>query len=118
MIPYKVNDVIKGRVTGIEDYGFFVSFEDSITGLVHISEISNGYVKNVADYVDMGEEIFVQVIDINERNKKLKLSIKNIDYRITHKKKSGILETKSGFSHLENSLHDWIVTKEEELAKK
>ena len=51
MEKVKKNDVIKVKVTGVQKYGAFVNSEDNnYDGLIHISEISYGYVKNVNDY--------------------------------------------------------------------
>ena len=73
-------DVVKVTVTGIQKYGAFVNTED-YEGLIHISEISYGYVKNVNDYVKIGDEIYAEVVDIDEKDNHLKLSIKNIQYK-------------------------------------
>ena len=46
MYNYKKGDMVKGKVTGIEKYGIFVSINDGVTGLIHISEIYDAFVKN------------------------------------------------------------------------
>ena len=51
---YKVGKIVKGTVTGIENYGAFVSLENDYTGLIHISEISYGYVKDISNYLKIG----------------------------------------------------------------
>jgi len=117
MKKYNVDDIIKGKVTGIEDYGIFVSVDDNVTGLIHISEISTSFVRNILDYVEIGEEIQAKVLEYDAKNKKLKLSIKDFDYHTGKSKRSTITETKSGFENLHNSLDKWIVEKEEEMAK-
>ena len=117
MSEYKKDDIVRGKVTGIEEYGFFISLEDGTTGLVHISEMSNAFVRDISDYVDMDEEIEAKVLEVDSVNKKLKLSIKDIDYRIHHKKRVGIVETKSGFESLHKALDKWIDEKEEEMVK-
>ena len=103
MPEFKVGDIIKCKVTGIEDYGAFVSIGEEYSGLIHISEISEKFVKNVGDYLKVGENIFVEVIEIDEENKKVKLSIKNIDYHNTGKVKNG-----NGFKILKENLPKWI----------
>ena len=118
MKKYKTGEIVKGKVTGIEDYGIFVSIDDEVTGLIHISEISTAFVRNIADYVEIGEEIQAKVLEYDSKNKKLKLSIKDFDYHMNHNKKNVINETKSGFEGLHNSLDKWIAEKEEEMAKK
>ncbi len=113
---YKAGDIIFAFVTGIEKYGFFVNTEDGYSGLVHISEVSSDYVRNVKDYVREGELIKAKVLDVDTEKRQLKLSVKDFDYRVTRKKKNRIIETSLGFSSLEKMLPIWINEKEEELA--
>ena len=108
---YKKDDIVTGKVTGIEGYGVFLSFDNGYTGLIHISEISKSFVRNVNDFVELNEEIKARVIDIDENNKKLKLSLIGVDYRKNHKNRQGIIETNKGFSTLRNCLDDWILSK-------
>ena len=115
---YKKGNIVTGCVTGIEKYGIFVSLDNYYSGLVHISEISDSFVRNINDYVNIGETINVKILDVNENDFHLKLSIKNIDYRINKKKKSNIIEVGSGFNCLKNSLDDWIYIKEKEIMEK
>ncbi len=102
---YKIGDIVKGKVTGIENYGIFLLMDDGYTGLIHISEISEKFVRNVFDYVQLDEVISSKVIEVDDSNKRLKLTIKNFDYRIEDKKN---LEDKSGFSLLREKLPEWI----------
>jgi general stress protein 13 len=108
MSSYKKGNIIKGHITGIEKYGVFVNLDNYYNGLIHISEVSYGYVKNIHDYVKIGETIFVEIIDIDEETNKMKLSIKDIDYKIGTPLNSKIRETKSGFKTLEANLQKWI----------
>lgn len=119
MNRYKKGEVVTGCVTGIEKYGIFVSLDDYYSGLIHISEISDFFVKNPADYVHVGETIKAVVIDDNELDSfHVKLSIKNIDYKFFKRKKKKILETPNGFNTLKNQLPVWISHKKEEIEKK
>lgn len=119
MNRYKKGEVVTGCVTGIEKYGIFVSLDDYYSGLIHISEISDFFVKNPADYVYVGETIKAVVIDDNELDSfHVKLSIKNIDYKFSKRKKKKILETPNGFNTLKNQLPVWISHKKEEIEKK
>ncbi len=104
MKKYKVGEVIKGIVTGIENYGIFVNINNEYTGLIHISEISSGFVKNVSDYVNLNEEITAKIIEIDDEQKKLKLSIKDFE-------KNSIDESINGFSPLAEKLPIWIEEK-------
>ena len=80
MEKIKKKDVIKVTVTGVQKYGAFVNTKDEdYDGLIHISEISYGYVKNVNDYLKVGDTVYAEVVDVNNDEKELKLSIKDID---------------------------------------
>ena len=119
MNQYKKGEIVTGCVTGIEKYGIFVSLDDYYSGLIHISEISDLFVKNPGDYVHIGETIKAKVIDDSDVDTyHVKLSIKDIDYKINKKRKRKILETKSGFSGLAEALPSWILQKKKEILKK
>ncbi len=108
MEKYRKGRILKGVVTGIESYGVFVQF-DSYTGLIHISEISDGFVRNPADYVSVGEVINTKIIDVDEELGHLKLSIKNIDYKEKRKtRRRKIHETPLGCKTLFYKLPFWI----------
>lgn len=70
-----VNQKVKGRISGVVKFGIFVSF-DHLEGLVHISEIAWGHVKNPADYGKVGEEVEVLVIGVE--GEKISLSMKRL----------------------------------------
>ena len=63
MTKYKKGRIIRGTVTGIEAYGAFVSCDEYYSGLIHISEISHNFVKNITDFVNVGDVIFVEILD-------------------------------------------------------
>ena len=67
--------ILKGKVTGITNFGAFVDLEGGATGLVHISEISNEYVKDINDHVKVGDVVEVKVLPF-EKGNKISLSIK------------------------------------------
>lgn len=116
MQKYQKNKIVKGTVTGIESYGAFVSLDEYYSGLIHISEISNGFVKNITDYVKIGDVIYTQIIDVDEELCHLKLSIKNINYRrVNRYRKRRIQETSLGFKTLAYKLPIWINNKLKEI---
>ncbi len=67
--------ILKGKVSGVTSFGAFVDLEDGGTGLVHISEISTDYVKDINDHVKVGDEVEVKVLPF-EKGNKISLSIK------------------------------------------
>lgn len=108
MTNYKKGNIIKAIVSGITEYGIFVKIDDEYIGLIHISEISDKYVKDIKTFVTENECIYVEIMDIDNNGKQMKLSIKNIDYRGNGTKKKKIVETKQGFKTLSYKLPIWI----------
>ncbi len=68
--------IVKGKVTKIVQFGVFVSVEDGIEGLVHISELANRHVENPETVVKPNEEVFVKVIDVDLDRRRISLSLK------------------------------------------
>lgn len=116
MIKYEVDNIVTGTVTGIEKYGIFINLENLYTGLVHISEISSGFVRNINDFVKIGEVIKVKVLEVNDEECHLKLSIKDIDYKLQKRNRVKIVETETGFFPLKNQLKAWTDQKIKEIS--
>ncbi|MDR3270701.1 MAG: S1 RNA-binding domain-containing protein [Peptococcaceae bacterium] len=70
-----VGSIVEGVVTGITSFGAFVELPDKVTGLVHISEVADTYVKDVRDYLKEQDKVKVKVIQVDEKGK-IGLSIK------------------------------------------
>lgn len=70
-----VGDIVEGKVSGITKFGAFVDLPDDKTGMVHISEIAQTYVKEISDFVKMGQVVKVKVMSISPEGK-IGLSIK------------------------------------------
>ncbi len=73
-----VGEIYDGKVATIMEYGAFVDIAPGISGLVHVSEIAEGFVKDVRKYLNEGDEVKVKLLS-KERDGKLKLSIKQVD---------------------------------------
>ena len=115
MEDLKVGSVVKGEVTGIESYGIFVKLNENFSGLVHISEISEKFVKDINKYADIGEVIYVEIKEIIEGTNRCILSVKDLNYRIDENSK--VKESVRGFSPLKQHLPQWIEEKYQELHK-
>ncbi|HEC1774419.1 TPA: 30S ribosomal protein S1 [Campylobacter lari] len=75
----EVGDTIKVTVSNIEPYGAFVDLGNDIEGFLHISEISwDKNAKNPKDYISEGQELDVEVIEINTKERRLRVSLKNL----------------------------------------
>ncbi|MBP6087106.1 MAG: S1 RNA-binding domain-containing protein [Pelolinea sp.] len=72
----KKDMVVKGKVVELEKYGAFVDIGAERPGLVHISELSQGYVRNASDIVNVGDDVEVKVIDFDRRKRQIRLSMK------------------------------------------
>lgn len=71
----EVGSKLQGKVTGITNFGAFVELEEGKTGLVHISEVADNYVKDINEHLTVGDEVTVKVINV-EKDGKIGLSIR------------------------------------------
>ena len=71
-----VGDIVDVTITGIQPYGAFALLPDGSSGLIHISEISDGFVRDVNQFVFYGEQVKVKVIDIDNVHHQARLSLK------------------------------------------
>lgn len=118
MGQYKVGKIVKGNITGVEKYGIFVNLDNFYSGLIHISELSNDFVRDISKFGAVGETIYAKVLEVDENTNHVKLSIKDIDYRIRKRvNKSKIVEMGDGFLPLFSHLDDWIEEKIKEIDK-
>jgi len=118
MTKYRKNSIVTGSISGIESYGAFVNLDDYYSGLIHISEVSHGFVKDINDYFKIGEEIKAKVLDVDEDLFQVKLSIKDVNYKVKPKNRTKIIEKGSGFEILKLNLDKWISEKLEEIKSK
>lgn len=71
--------VVKGKVTKLEKYGVFVDIGAERPGLVHISEMTHGYIRNPSEVVHEGDEVEVKILNVNRKKKQIKLSMKALE---------------------------------------
>ncbi len=75
-VNYALGKTVKGKVVRMTDYGAFVALDNYIDALLHVSEISREKVKKPEDVLTIGQEIEAKVIDYNEAEKRISLSMK------------------------------------------
>ena len=73
---YAVGNVVTGKVARMTDFGAFVELEPGVDALLHVSQISKEHVEKPADVLSVGEEVTAKVVDFNEADRKISLSIK------------------------------------------
>ncbi len=71
----EIGSILDGKVTGVMPFGAFVSLPNNKSGLVHISEITKEYIKDINDYIKQGDLVKVKVLDIDDKGK-ISLSIR------------------------------------------
>lgn len=71
----EIGSIVEGKVTGLTGFGAFVSLPDGSSGMVHISEVSTTFVKDIKDHLTEGQQVKVKVISISDDGK-ISLSIK------------------------------------------
>jgi polyribonucleotide nucleotidyltransferase len=77
LVP-EVGEVYEGVVDGVVDFGAFVEIAPGISGLVHVSELSDDYVKDVNDFAKVGEKVKVKIMDIDKKTGKMKFTMKGV----------------------------------------
>jgi polyribonucleotide nucleotidyltransferase len=91
----EIGKIYFGKVIRVADYGAFVEIFPGTVGLVHISQIIDGRVRRVSDYLREGDEVFVKVIDIDENNR-IRLSYKQAVAEMKLNEKDSFRKTKRG----------------------
>ena len=73
---YAVGNVVTGKVARMTDFGAFVELETGVDALLHVSQISKEHIEKPADVLKVGDEVTAKVVDFNEADKKISLSIR------------------------------------------
>ncbi len=76
---YAVGTVITGKVARMTDFGAFVELAPGVDALLHVSQISRAHVEKPSDVLSVGQEITAKIVDLNEEEKKISLSMKALE---------------------------------------
>ncbi|MBS5216410.1 MAG: 30S ribosomal protein S1 [Clostridiales bacterium] len=76
---YAVGNVVSGKVARMTDFGAFVELEAGVDALLHVSQISSEHVEKPSDVLKIGQEVTAKVVDFNEEDKKISLSVKALE---------------------------------------
>lgn len=74
-----MGNVVTGKVARMTDFGAFVELVPGVDALLHVSQISRAHVEKPADVLKVGQEITAKVVDLNEEEKKISLSMKALE---------------------------------------
>ena len=114
---FEVGNVYTGKVTGLQAYGAFVALDEETQGLVHISEVTHGFVKDINEHLAIGDEVQVKVLSVDEEKGKISLSIRATQAAPERKeskprKQKAVqaeeASTPQGFNTLKDKLEEWI----------
>ncbi|WP_106495595.1 S1 domain-containing RNA-binding protein [Lentibacillus sp. Marseille-P4043] len=106
----EVGSKLQGKVTGITNFGAFVELGEGKTGLVHISEVADNYVKDINEHLSVGDEIKVKVINV-EKDGKIGLSIKKAKDRPQRQR-----NTRERTESFESKMNRFLKDSEDRLA--
>lgn len=112
---YVSGQIVEGVVTGIQPYGAFVHIDDETSGLIHISEISDFFVRDVNLFIQVGDRIRVKIIDVDGHQ--LRLSMKALRHTSNRKERMYrqqklLPPNEIGFNSIEVMLGQWVKEKQ------
>ncbi|MFC0523913.1 S1 domain-containing post-transcriptional regulator GSP13 [Pontibacillus salicampi] len=120
MAKFEEGQVLEGKVTGIQPYGAFVALDEEVQGLVHISEVTHGFVKDINEHLTVGDDVKVKVLNVDEEKGKYSLSIRATEEAPQQQPKQRKPkqqqqqqaqqqeESPAGFNTLKDKLDEWI----------
>lgn len=116
---YHIGQVVIGYISGIQPYGAFVYIDEETSGLIHISELADNFVKDINQYVEIGDCLHLKVLEVDPSNKQLKLSLKAIYQRPMRRYRMKLKDQELpngslGFQTLAKKLPEWVKQWKEE----
>ena len=119
----EVGQILDGKITSITKFGAFVSLPGSQSGLIHISEISDGFIKDINEHLTVGQKVSVRICSIDE-NGRISLSMKQVskqtqNEKTEHKKRiipDEIRENKTEPQGFEDMMSRFLKTSNEKIS--
>lgn len=99
----RVGQIIEGTVTGIKPFGAFVKLDEKTQGLVHISQVTHGFLKDINEVLSVGDLVKVKILSIDEKTKKVSLSIKE-----AKEKERPVKPAKDKVQKLDDMMKNWL----------
>ena len=118
-MKHEIGELLIGKVESVKPYALFLVFPDGEKGLLHISEISDSYIRDIEKFGTEGDELKVKILSIDSHNGFMRVSLKQVpveEQYSTHTNEKRHIPNigKESFKDLEEHLPEWI----EEALKK
>ncbi|MCH3960935.1 MAG: CvfD/Ygs/GSP13 family RNA-binding post-transcriptional regulator [Solobacterium sp.] len=121
-MSYQIGQIVEGKITGIQPYGAFVSLDKHTSGLIHISEISDGFIRDINSFVKVGDTVKAKIIDFDNTTNQARLSIKALNHsRVRNRRKqtplikASLPSMKIGFQSIASHMDQWIADAKGEI---
>lgn len=109
---YQINSIVLAKVSEIKPYAAFLVFENGCKGMIHISEISDTFVKDIERYLSKGDEVNVLILSIDEKDNFICASYKKVPpdkkYSTHSNVRQALSTTENDFKPLVDKLPEWI----------
>ena len=117
-MSFEIGQLVIGKVKSVKPYALFLEFDSKTSGLLHISEISDSFIRDIEKFGSVGDELKVKIIDIDKSNGFMRVSLKQVppeEAYTTHQDEKIIpVATEEEFAQLKEKMPQWI----EETLKK
>lgn len=122
-MDHKIGDIVLGTVINVKPFALFLKFEEGEQGLLHISEISDDFVRDIEKFGSVGDQMKVKVLSIDPSNGFMRVSYKQVPSNEsysshTNDKRVNLVDDSSDFKKLEEKLPEWIKATLEKEEKK
>lgn len=121
-MKFEIGQLVIGKVIKVKPFALFMEFEGGVEGLLHISEISDSYIRDIEKFGSKGDEIKVKIVSIDETNGFLRVSLKKVPAEEAYSTHSNNVRKlpdcdKNDFKPLADHLNEWINKTLEEAKK-
>lgn len=113
---FQVGQIVEGTVNSIKPFGAFITLDESTQGLVHISQISQGFLKDINEAVSVGDKVKVKILSIDDNTKKISLSMKDAFEKTPSDITVNSAQASSNKDRLEDMLKDFLKVSNEKQA--
>lgn len=102
---YQVGQIVEGTINNIKPFGAFVTLDESTQGLIHISQVTHGFLKDINEVLSVGDKVKVKIVSIDAQTGKISLSMKDA---VAKKPVESAQSAASDKDRLEEMLKDFL----------